>query len=56
MGLLAQIVREPDSIDTPSIDWTAFTPLLVLVGGAILLLMISGGVDYGEIQLIIISE
>jgi NADH-quinone oxidoreductase subunit N len=41
MGLLAQIVREPDSIDTPEIDWAAFTPLLVLVGGAILLLMIA---------------
>jgi NADH-quinone oxidoreductase subunit N len=42
MGLLAQIVREPDSIETPHIDWPAFTPLLVLVGGAILLLMITG--------------
>lgn len=41
MGLLAQIVREPDSIDTPEIDWAAFTPLLVLVGGAIILLMVS---------------
>ena len=41
MGLFAQIVREPDSIETPAIDWTAFVPLLVLVGGAIVLLMIA---------------
>ncbi|MGH9185715.1 MAG: NADH-quinone oxidoreductase subunit N [Acidimicrobiales bacterium] len=39
--MIAQIAPE-EAIDLPSVDWTAMAPLIVLVGGAVLLLVIAG--------------
>ena len=40
MGLLAAVAQATDELDTPYVDWSALAPILVLLGGAIVLLVV----------------
>jgi NADH-quinone oxidoreductase subunit N len=42
IGLLAQpLPVDPSPIDTPAVDWSAEAPLLILVGGALAMMLVS---------------
>src|SRR5512145_292057 len=41
LGSLAQSPTDPVPVDTPTVDWAAELPLLVLVGGALVLMLAS---------------
>jgi NADH-quinone oxidoreductase subunit N len=46
LGSLAQpLPVDPDPIDTPTVDWGAEAPLLVLVGGALMLMLVASFVQ-----------
>src|SRR5687768_13446809 len=40
MGLLAAVAQDADKLETPPVDWSALAPILVLMGGALVLLVV----------------